>query len=70
MCQVEIIAAIQTHIRRYKYLKKKVHSYSTNIFFNQECLIYKLIPNDTKIKMLNASKASNQTYKQVQFLRI
>jgi phage FluMu protein Com len=39
-------------------------------FLKQECPRYKLIPNGTKIKIPNNSKAPNQTYKQVQFLRI
>jgi len=70
MCHVEIIAAIQTHIHGHKNLKKKLHSCSANICLNKECLRCKLIPNGTKIKMPNTSKASNQTYKQVEFLRI
>lgn len=46
----KILAATQAHIHHFGNLKKKLYNCNTNIYFNQECLCHKIIPDSKNSK--------------------
>lgn len=63
MCYLKIFFTSQAYFYRFFNLKKKLYNCNANIFFNQECLQYKIIPNYAKIKIPYTSKMSNYSCK-------
>ena len=51
-------------------LKIKVLKCNADIFFNNQCLIKKIVPNDAKIKVPATSPAARKTQDKAQFTRI
>jgi len=68
MSSVKIISASQARsFNLHKNLSTKVMKCCANIYYNQQCLIKKIIPNYTKIKISYTSPATETTkemYKQ------
>lgn len=46
----KILAATQAYIHQFGNLKKKLYNCDTNIYFNQECLWHKIIPDSENSK--------------------
>ena len=63
--------ASQAHtIYQYRNINTKIMKYCANIYFNQQCLIRKLIPNYANIKITYTSPVSQVTLKKVHIIRI
>jgi hypothetical protein len=63
--------ACQGHsIYQYRNIRTKVMKWCANIYFNQKCLIRKVIPNYAKFKIPYTSPASQVTQKKIHIIRI
>jgi len=70
MVSIKFIASQARTIFQYKNTRTKVLKCCTNIYFNIQCLIKKIIPGYANIKLSNTFPAVRITQKKVQFMRI
>jgi len=66
----KILAATKAHIHRFENLKKKLYNCNTNIYFNQECLCHKIIPDSKKTKFRTPPQFKTVTVILVPFFNI
>ena len=63
--------ACQAHsINQYRNIRTKIIKCCANIYFNQQCLIRKVIPNYAKFKIPYTYPASQVTQKKIHIIRI
>jgi hypothetical protein len=60
---IKIIARQAYSINVYKNIRTKIMKCGANIYFNQQCLIRKIIPKYAKLNVPNTSPASKMTKK-------
>jgi hypothetical protein len=66
----KILAATQAYIHQFGNLKKKLYNCDTNIYFNQECLWHKIIPDSENSKFRTPSQFKTVTVTLVLFFNI
>ena len=66
----KILAATQAHIHQFGNLKKNLYNCNINIYFNQECLCHKIIPDSEKSKFWTLSQFKTVTVTLVPFFNI
>jgi hypothetical protein len=70
MDHIKVIACQAYSINLYRNIRTKIMKCCANIYFNQHCLIRKVIPNYAKFKVPYTSPASQMTQNKVHTIRI
>jgi hypothetical protein len=70
MAFIKFIASQAHTTNQYKNTRTKVLKFWANIYFNQQCLTKKIVPNYANIKILHTSPATQVTQKKVHITRI
>jgi hypothetical protein len=71
MDRIKIISDSQAHsINKYKNIRIKVMKCGANIYFNQQCLVRKVIPKYAKLHVPNTSQAALMTKRNIHITRI
>jgi hypothetical protein len=70
MDHIKIIAGQAYTINAYKNIRTKIMKCGANIYFNQQCLIWKIIPKYAKLNVPNTSPAAQMIKKKIHITRI
>jgi len=70
MANVKLIASHAKTIYFYKNTRSKLLKCCTNIYFNKQCLVKKVIPKYAKLKFTNNSPVSQMTTNKAQVIQI
>jgi hypothetical protein len=70
MNKLKIVNASRGFIHQYENVKRKLLSCNADIYFNQQCLLKRLIPKFARIKIAGNSPAKRSTKLKTQTIRI